>query len=377
MPVFDANINDINLDFRKDKIYLNSKGRILTSDLKASAVIRNKLTAPLIFDNINLNLETININKIAEILRDYDVNSARTYTITSSELPDFSGIIIKKAEITADKIKIKELLANNFIAHLTLNDKMILEVPDFKFNVAGGISSGKVKYNLLNHLVNISANVKNANAQTIAETLTDLKGQVYGNVAGEINVYCNGKSHDACVQTLGGNGNFEISDGKMPKLGSLEYLLKAGNLVKGGITGLSIKGIIDLITPYKTGQFDSIKGNFKLKDGIANDLKIYSSGKALNIFINGSYNLNNQIADMSIFGALTNNFSSVIGKIGAASLNTLFNTMPWINLSDIPKEQTDDIKQIPNTENATRMFNAIIYGDINGNDYVRSFKWLK
>ena len=35
------------------------------------------------------------------------------------------------------------------------------------------------------------------------------------------------------------------------KLGSLEYLLKAGNLITGGITGLSINGIIDLITPLK------------------------------------------------------------------------------------------------------------------------------
>ena len=67
-------------------------------------------------------------NKIAEILRDYDVNSSRTYTITSAELPDFSRIIIKKSEITADKIKIKELNAKDFVAHLTLNDKMLLEV---------------------------------------------------------------------------------------------------------------------------------------------------------------------------------------------------------------------------------------------------------
>ena len=377
MPVFDANINDINLDFRKDKIYLNSKGNILTSAVTTSAILKNKLTAPLVFEDININLETININKITDFLRDYDVNSTRTYTIASSQVPDFGGIIIKKSKITADNIKIKELNAKDFTAYVTLNDKMQLDVPSYKFNIAGGISTGSIKYNLLNHIVNISAKVKDANAQTITETLTDLKGQVFGNVAGEINVYCNGKSHDACIQTLCGNGSFEITNGRMPKLGSLEYLLKAGNLIKSGFTGLSIKGIVDLITPYKTGQFDSIKGSYELTNGIANNLKIYSSGKALNIFVNGSYNLNNQISDMRIFGALTNSFSSIIGKIGSASLNTLFNTIPWVNISDIPKDQSDDIKQIPNGENAIRMFNAIIYGDINGNDYVKSFKWLK
>ena len=34
----------------------------------------------------------------------------------------------------------------------------------------------------------------------------------------------------------------------MPKLGSLEYLLKAGNLIKGGITNLSINSVIDIIS---------------------------------------------------------------------------------------------------------------------------------
>ena len=164
----------------------------------------------------------------------------------------------------------------------------------------------------------------------------------------------------------------------MPKLGSLEYLLKAGNLIKGGLTGLSINGIIDLITPYKTGNFDSINGHIHIANGIADDIQIFSSGKVLNMYMKGSYNFTNLMADMQIFGALTKNFSTMFGKISNASLNTLFNTIPGINVSEAPSVITDDIKKIPNTENNTaRMFAVDIYGDINGDDYVRSFKWLK
>ena len=84
------------------------------------------------------------------------------------------------------------------------------------------------------------------------------------------------------------------------------------------------------------------------------------------------------MADIQIFGALTKNFSTMFGKISNASLNTLFNTIPGINVSEAPSVITDDIKKIPNTENNTaRMFAVDIYGDINGDDYVRSFKWLK
>ena len=377
MPILDASIYDIDMNFKKDNIYINSKGKILNNNLTASAVLKNRLVQPLLFEDININLETLDVNKITDMLMELDINKSINNSGQTLSVPNLGGIIIKKSEVAANKIKIKNLYANNFIANLNLNEKMLLTIPDFKFDVAGGTIEGNIQYNLLNHSTNCFAKIEHANVQTLIESLTELKGQVFGNVTGKMSVSCNGGSHDLCVQTLKGNGNFEIKNGRMPKLGSLEYLLKAGNLVKSGLTGLSIKGIVDVITPYKTGEFESITGNFEISGGIVNPIKIYSSGKALNIFVNGSYNINNEIANMNILGALTNNFNTIIGKIGSVSLNTLFNTIPWVNISDIPEVLTDDIKQIPNIENAARMFNAVIYGDINGNNYVRSFRWLK
>ena len=378
IPLFDATINDIDLDFKKDKIYLNSKGIVLTNNLNISAIMRNNPQPPLIFEDIKFNLDNLDLNKITETLRDYDVDNSKNVSLNASEtFADLGQVIIKNSEISANNIRIKNLDAKDFLAHINLNEKMQVNVNDFKFKTAEGEIKGDIKYNLLNHLVNLSMNIKETNAQIIAETLFDLKGQIFGIVTGDINLYCNGKSQDLCTQTLGGEGNFVVKNGKMPKLGSLEYLLKAGNLVKSGLTGLSINGIIDLITPHKTGDFESIKGNFHISEGIADDIQIYSSGKELNIYVKGSYNFTNLIADMQIFGALTKNFSTLFGKIANASLNTLFNTIPGINISEAPSVITDDIKKIPNIEDASRMFKAEIYGDINGDNYVKSFKWLK
>ena len=379
MPLLEAKINDLDFNFKKDKIYLNSKGNILTNDLTFSSVIKNSIKPPYVIEDFKLHLEDIDLDKFAQILVDYDVDSSRNLaTVTDlSQLPDLSKIIINSSEVSASKIRIKDLVANDFITHISLDNKMQLEAKDFKFNVAEGIVHGSLKYNLLNNLVNLNLNAENTNAQILAETLFDLKGQIYGNLTGDVNIYCNGKTHDLCMQTLGGEVNFSVTEGKMPKLGSLEYLLKAGNLVKGGITGLSINGIIDLITPYKTGTFDKISGYFHIADGIADTINIYSSGKALNIYINGRYNFVNMIADLDIFGALTKNFTTLFGKIANASLNTLFNTIPGVNISDMPEVITEEIGQIPNIESAVRTFEAEISGDINGNDYVRSFKWLK
>ena len=380
MPLFDATIKDINFDFRKDMLYLNAGGAVLTNNLNIWAAMQNNPNPPFIFENIKVNLENLDLNKITTALRDYDADVSRNLTATSVQNNnlDLSNIIIKKSELSAQNIKIKNLNATNFYSNITLNNKMILDVNNYKFNVAEGTVKGNIKYNLLSNNVKLEMNVDNANAQSIAETLFDLKGQIYGSINGNVTLFCNGSSQDNCTKSLGGNGKFIVANGKMPKLGSLEYLLKAGNLVKGGLTGLSINGIIDLITPYKTGDFDSISGNFHIKNGIADDIQIFSAGKDLNMYMKGSYNFTNLIADLQIFGALTKNFSTLFGKIGNASLNTLFNTIPGINVSEAPSVVTEDIKKIPNSaENTARVFNAEIYGDINGDDYVKSFKWVK
>ena len=379
MPLFDATIKDIDLDFKKDFIYLSSKGSVLTNNLNISAIIKNKPAPPYTIEDIKVNLETLDLNKIIATFQEYEAENSRNPAANvNSQIPNIKQVIIKKAEILAKNIKIKNLNATDFTSTMSLNDKHIFKVDDFKFIMAEGTVTGQVKYDFNKNFVNVITDIKDANAQIISETLFDLKGQVFGTITGKTDLSCNGQSHDACFSTLGGYTEFNVTDGKMPKLGSLEYLLKAGNLIKGGLTGLSINGIIDLITPYKTGNFDSINGHIHIANGIADDIQIFSSGKVLNMYMKGSYNFTNLMADMQIFGALTKNFSTMFGKISNASLNTLFNTIPGINVSEAPSVITDDIKKIPNTENNTaRMFAVDIYGDINGDDYVRSFKWLK
>ena len=286
---------------------------------------------------------------------------------------------MKNATVSADKILIKKALATNFKSNISLGSDNILNVENYSFNIANGTVDGKIDYNLNNFAGNAEMNIKNADAQIISENFFDMPGQMYGNVTGDLRVACKGLSSVDCVNTLSGDGNFEVTNGRMPKLGSLEYLLKAGNLITGGITGLSINGIIDLITPLKTGDFESISGNIKVKDGIANDINIYSKGKDLNMYLEGSYNISSLIADMEIYGSLSKNFSTILGKIGNSSLNRLFNTIPGININEINPTSTSKIHKIPNFDksNVLRVFKAEIYGDINGSNYVKSFRWIK
>lgn len=382
IPLLDSTVRDIDVDFQKDYIYLNSKAVVLTNDIVTNAKIVNKPEKPLVVESLNVQMDELNLNTVASSLSDFEADNTRISKLKSGEASNSTVpnmLIIKDANINADKILIKKANATDFKTHITLGNDQIVNVDKYEFNIANGTVDGNIKYNLKDLNGYAEMNINKTDAQIIAENFFDMQGQVYGTVTGNLNASCSGLTSVECINSLSGNGKFEVTDGKMPKLGSLEYLLKAGNLITGGITGVSINGIIDLITPLKTGQFSSIKGNVNVVNGIADKINVYSSGQDLNMYMTGSYNLATLVADMEIYGSLSKNFSTLLGKISNASLNTLFNTIPGVKINDINPDSSSNIRKIPNfsKENVLRVFKAEIYGDINGNNYVKSFRWIK
>lgn len=381
IPLLDSTIRDISVDFKNDFIYLKSKGVILTNDIIMFAKILNKTEPPYVIDDVNVQMDVLDLNVISNALNDFDADYTRTNHIKANGSMPVTPeqFIIKHAEVNADKILIKKANATNFKSDISLGADHIFNINKYRFNLANGTVDGRLSYNLSSQNGYGEMHIKNADASIIGENFFDMPGQMYGLVTGEMSVACNGVSSVECINTLSGNGNFTVADGRMPKLGSLEYLLKAGNLITGGITGLSINGIIDLITPLKTGNFQSISGSIKIKDGIANDIQVFSKGKDLNMYLTGSYNIATLVADMEVYGSLSKNFSTLLGRIGNASLNRLFSAIPGISINEINPKSTSNINKIPNFDknNTLRVFKAEIYGDINGNNYVKSFRWIK
>lgn len=380
IPLLDATVRDVNIDFNHDFINIASKGVVLTNDIMMEAKIVNKPDFPVVVEDANVQMEALNLNVVSRALSDLEADSARTNPIKTN-IPQLESnmLVIKNARINADKVLIKKANATNFKSHITLDANQIAKVEDYSFNLANGTVTGSINYDFKNLNGYGEMQVKNADAQIIAENFFDMPGQMYGLVTGDLKVACQGLSSVECVNTLSGEGSFKVTDGRMPKLGSLEYLLKAGNLITGGITGVSINGIIDLITPLKTGNFKSISGDIRVRNGIAEDINVYSSGEDLNMYMTGSYNIASLVADMEVYGSLSKNFSTILGKIANSSLNTLFNTIPGININEINPKSTSNINKIPNFDKSKtlRVFKADIYGDINGSNYVKSFKWIK
>lgn len=382
IPLLDTTIKDVSLDFGYNNIGIKSKGEIFSNKIILLAQMQNKLTPPFVIDDADIYLGNLDVNQITKRINQLEIeNDMHNRLPEQKQDINITNLVVKKAKLKADSILVKNLYAKNLNADFSLDEKLLFSLNDFKFEIADGSVNGDFQYNLLNSKSSLDIHVDNVNANSMAEALFDLQDQIYGSLTGQAELTCNGKTHKTCMDTLTGAGGFRVVDGRMPKLGSLEYLLKASNLVKSGITGLTINGIIDLVTPLKTGQFENINGSFSIKSGLADSIQIFSKGKDLSMFLTGTYNFSTYIANMQVFGRIAKKISTILGPVGNTSLNTLFNAIPGLHLEESNNSEfIKNLNKIPGFElndKAYRIFSAEIYGDINGDNYVQSFKWIE
>ncbi len=376
IPFLDTTMKNIAFVFKDKTVEFTSKGEIMGNDILFDGVLKNKLTKPYKIEKAVFYTKDMDLNSVVNKLKIAQVDDSASFE--SFENFDFNSIVFNNMKVKADNLQLRNINATNFEAMTSLNENGIFNISDMSFNIAQGQLSGNYKYNSKTFDTSVNLIADKINANDISWALFDLNNQIYGDLTGTINLSCNGSTFEHCMQTLNGSTIFNVNDGRMPKLGSLEYLLKAGNLVKGGITGISINSVIDLITPLKTGEFEDIYGSIRIKDGIARNIEITTKGKDLSLFISGKYNFATSIAEMEVLGLLSRKISTFFGPIGNMSINTLFNVIPGIDLSK-DSSVIEKINRIPGIElssKAYRKFIAEIKGNINGEDYVTSFKWI-
>lgn len=376
IPFLDTMMKNIEFVFKDKYIDISSNGEVFGNDVSVKATLVNKLTKPYYIEKALITTNDMDLNRIISKLKSVEADNEKPQDSFGNF--DITSIIANNLKFKADKIALRNIRATNFEAETSLNKDKIFEMKNFKLDIAKGNLNGSYKYDIGNKDVYLNMEAQNISANDITLAVFDLQNQIYGDLTGKIELSCDGDSFEKCMQTLNGNTLFNVKDGKMPKLGSLEYLLKAGNLVKGGITGLSINSVIDLITPMKTGEFSDIFGSIFIKDGIAENIEITTQGEDLSLFIGGKYNFATSIADMEVLGLLSRKISTMFGPIGNLSVNTLFNLIPGVDLSK-DSNVLQNINKIPGIElsdKSYRKFLAIIKGNINGDDYVTSFKWI-
>lgn len=381
MPYLNTSVKDVNVNFKQDNIQLTTKGRVLDNYIMFNSVVKNNLNPPYKVSSADIYINEMDLDDTLNQIKQVELSGLSSAISPDNDIFSFkilNSLILNNVKFRAGNVKIKNIKASNLEATCALNDKMNFSVDSLKFNMASGAISGKIKYNLINNNMHMELNSKGVNANELTIALFDLPNQIYGSLTGHIELDCDATDDKTRLKTLNGYGTFNVNKGRMPKLGSLEYLLKAGNFIKGGITGLTMNGVLEILTPIKTGEFSSIDGRIRIKDGIAKTIEIRTIGKGLSLYVIGGLNLYTQIADMHIYGQLSKPVSKILGAAGNISLNTLFNKIPGISL-DKEKGIINDLNKIPGIElsnKSNRRFMVEIFGDVGGDSFVKSFKWI-
>lgn len=377
IPLFDTIVKNIEISGNNEEIDVKLFGFIGNSKAKIKSVLSNNITGKPKIKLLEMYADEIDSNLM---LRNFTKTHIAMNKNNSLKNLDLSGLSIENGILNIKKLKIKELVANDFISNFKITKDGIFTAKNIKLNVGNGSVNGNFNYDLNDTAFGGNFKLNNVDSNYMAEVLFEAKNQIYGNANGNIILNTKGTTYEEMIKNLNGKVFFDVIDGRMPKLGSLEYLLRTSNIIKSGITSFSLNNILEILNLVKTGYFTDINGYCKIENGIANDIEIFSQGENLSMYIHGTYDINRTYANLEILGNLSKRIFTVFGSIGNASLNTFFKLIPGISLLEADKktlvENVEKIPEFTNGNYASRTFQSIIDGNINDSGYVKSFKWV-
>lgn len=378
IPLFDTVIKNIKVDANEDGIGIRMIGFISDSRISISSEFANSINARPEIYSLDIKAEEIDNDSLFRMM-----SKTHTAMNKNNQLKhfDLNGLKVNNGSLNIKKLTIKSMKASDFNCDFSIDEKGIFKANNLSVGVGNGNISGDISYNLSTTDMEGDFTLANVDANYIGETLFEMTNQIYGSSNGKIVLQTKGTTDEEIIKNLSGFVFFDINDGRMPKLGSLEYLLRAGNIIKSGITGFTINNILELLNLVKSGYFSNINGNCIIENGVAKNIEIYSKGDNMSMYIHGIYDINAAHAELEILGKISKQISTIFGAIGNTSINTFFKLIPGVSMLDFGRKNfVEDVEKIPPFTGGyydARTFQAIINGNINESGYVQSFKWVQ
>ena len=377
IPTYGAVVNNAKIKFAENNVNLISSVNLIDTDYTVDADIENSLTLPLKVKKFTLNTKYLNLDNCINTINKWSIDAYMNSSLKTNVPFDISDVIIEKGSLKVDNLDYKSIPMNDLTAKVSLDKNSVLKINVNNLKMADGNICSDINYQVKDGSVSLNLKADGIDSNTIAEAFMGLKNQIEGKFNGKINIKTRGFDSFEQLENLNGNVEFHINQGRMPKLGSLEYLLHATNLIKSGLTALSANGIIELLNPFKDGSFEQINGSFDISKGVVKNIEVFSKGSHLSIYLNGLYDIGESDADIVVYGKFGRKIDGLLGGVGNISLNTFFNLIP--KTSDLT-EYDAEISKIPDVtykSNDYRVFRAAVNGNINENNSVSSFKWIK
>lgn len=347
-----------------------------------SARCEKKFSLPITLNTLDIASNNINFINISEAVEKIDIKS-------SGQKSDNFPVIIQDGHLLAQRFVIDKLDASNLSSDFNLNSDGIFDLSRYAFYLDKGNATGDMSYDIKSTELKGKITTNSMDANALATTFMNIHDEVYGRLDSKSEFSTSGKGLKEMTANANGKCEFEIRDGRLVRLGSLEYLLMAGNTLLSGLGNLSLNKIVNLIIPEKTGSFKVLKGTITAKGGTLYTDDLKSIGKNLSLHLRGSLRMSDDYADMTIFGKLRRRVSGKLGPLGSLSINNLITDIPGIGF--IPGEPKEGgiidfvpfINQIPGlgiggrlAQRRYRLFVVRIVGNLYDPKSVRSFRWI-
>lgn len=373
-------IKSAKIGAKGDKLGAIAEGRYKRTKYDFNGYIVNDLRLPIVVKNVNLSVDNVDVEKFIS------TNSAQTeqtakqvldadkQTTDNDDIPTFTKglIIVEKCMLHLDKGKYKEINFGNLHANLTLDKDGVLQVQSNKFDIAEGISTLKVKADLIKQDYYLRLGIKDVNSDIMASAVLGLPREISGKAKGLIEI-----STDKTLK-LNGQIKFMIENGSIEKVGYVEYVLKAASLFRNPLAMISPATLGDLVS-IPDGNFDSIKGSLELNNNIIQKMMIQSAAKHLSTLIVGRYNLENNDATLRIYTKMSNKGEGFAGFLRNLSLNSLANKIAsnGRNESNYYAAELVLIPDIIADEKDCQVFLTTVDGDVINFNFLSSLKRIK
>jgi len=378
IPLYSTQINNIKFNISKKFIDGEILAKNNESDVKLKLHALNKLEHPYVIRDFILNSNKLDISNLLSSVK--PLNQKTDIAPNQDILFKPADVIIEKGSFDIKEVLYDKISSHNLKGNLSYNNGSI-KLTNLISDIAQGKISAFGEYNLNTTKLALSAQVKDCDSNELSNNFLGLQNQIFGKMNGDIVLEAKELNTPQGIQNIKSKINFSIDNGKMPKLGSMEYLLRAGNLFKNGLLGLSLNNLLEVLTPYKTGEFEKISGNLAISNAEIDNLNILSQGKNLSLFLEGNYSILDNFADIKIYGKLSQNISNALGALGNASISQFVDVVTQVkrNKNEKDTELQEKLNVIPSidVENPKpRYFKAKVLGDINKDNYIKSFNWI-
>ena len=298
---------------------------------------------------------------------------------------DLSGSILN-GSATAREFKCGEIIATDLSGNFLLQNYSKFYLNDLTADAFDGKIKGRLSYDINTSKTGIELSGTGLNSTKAVYAAAGIKNALTGVLGFNAKLGMQGLTDKDIINSLKGNVDFNVADGRFVSIGRLENLVAAQNVSSNSILKSAISALSSVSTIQETDKFKSITGALTLTNGSANLSKILVSGPLMSYYVTGVYNILPNTANLTILGRLEAKVVSVLGPLGELSAEKLLSYIPKFGAltskvlkqltADPANENTDLIPALSEGSTSYKDFKVVFSGPVESASSVKSFKWL-